>query len=148
MVVLYATKNCEITIRKELLIMQKVTTFFKEATSKVSSGFKKASLMGSAALCTVEASVMNTFADTTASPEEADATMDSTMQSILGFIYKIFRYVGILLLVWAIIQIVMAFKNDDADSKQKGMVLAVISVMLIFIGTLVGPILDAAHVWD
>lgn len=127
--------------------MKKVTTFFKEATGKVTSGVKRASLMGTAALCTVEASMMNAFASDATTSSVIDDEMKPVMEKILDFIFTVFRYVGILLLVWAIIQIVLAFKNDDADSKQKGMVLAVISVALIFIGSLVGPILDATNVW-
>ena len=119
--------------------MKKVTTFMKDATSKVSSGFKRATLMGSAAMCTAQAGMLKVFA-----ADEGTNEMDKIMSRILDLIYKIFRYAGILLLVWAIAQIVMAFKNDDADSKQKGMILAVISVILITLSFAVGPILTVA----
>ena len=124
--------------------MKKVTNFLSNATSKVASGFKRASALGTAAICTAEASMMNVFAEEPTTMN--DPTMNKLMNGILGIIFTIFRYVGILLLVWAIVQIVMAFKNDDADSKQKGMVLAVISVVLILIGTIIMPILKTAGI--
>lgn len=127
--------------------MKKVTNFLSNATSKVASGFKRASALGTAAICTAEASMMNVFATEGVEGPTADTdntTMNDLMNGILGIIFTIFRYVGILLLVWAIVQIVMAFKNDDADSKQKGMVLAVIAVVLTTISLTINPILKAA----
>lgn len=112
--------------------------FFKKSTSKVTTAFKKGSALVTSGMCAANCALVKTFADDT------DATMDSLMTQILNIIFKIFRYVGILLLVWSIIQIVLGFKNEDADSKQKGMVLAIISIVLITISFVVKPILTAA----
>lgn len=123
--------------------MNKMTTFFKDATSKVSSGIKKASMLGTAAVYTAHANMLNVYAEEVSTIEGNSKDMDGIMSRILDFIFMIFRYAGILLLVWAIIQIVLAFKNDDADSKQKGMVLAVIAVILITMSFAIKPILKA-----
>lgn len=65
----------------------------------------------------------------------ADTTVDADklVGRILGFIIKIFFYVGVILLLWAIGQLVFAFKNDDADSKTKAAMLLVVSVILMAI---------------
>ncbi len=56
---------------------------------------------------------------------------DKLVGRILGFIIKIFFYVGVILLLWAIGQLVFAFKNDDPDSKQKAAMLLVVAIILM-----------------
>lgn len=58
---------------------------------------------------------------------------DDLVGTILGFIVKIFFYIGVILLLWAIGQLVLAFKNDDADSKSKAAMLLVVSIILMVI---------------
>lgn len=117
-----------------------VKDFLSRATSKVSATFKKGSALVSSGICAANCALINAYAE----DSDQTATMDGLMTQILKIIFNIFRYVGILLLVWSIIQIVLAFKNDDADSKQKGMVLAIISIVLITISFVIKPILTAA----
>lgn len=66
----------------------------------------------------------------------ADSEMDSIIRSVVSVIFDIFRYIGILLLAWAIGMLVLAFKNEDADSKSRSMMMMVVSVALIGIKTL------------
>lgn len=124
--------------------MNKIISFIKSCTEKVSAKFKKATAAISVGLMTASMSMTRVFA-TDATPN-TDATMDSLMGQVLKIIFTIFRYVGILLLVWSIAQIVMAFKNDDADSKQKGMMIAVISIVLITLSFVLKPILQTVGV--
>lgn len=58
---------------------------------------------------------------------------DALVGKILAFIVKIFFYIGCILLLWSIGQLVLAFKNDDADSKSKAAMLMVVSIILICI---------------
>lgn len=62
------------------------------------------------------------------------------MQSILNIIYDIFKYIGVLLLAWSVGMLVLAFKNEDADSKSRAMMMMVVSIALIGIGAVIGPI--------
>jgi hypothetical protein len=53
------------------------------------------------------------------------------MNKLLDVITTIFLYIGVLLLAWSIGMLVLAFKNEDADSKSRAMMLLVVSVVLI-----------------
>lgn len=74
----------------------------------------------------------------------ADTTVsaDTLVGTILGFVVKIFFYIGIILLLWAIGQLVLAFKNDDADSKSKAAMLLVVSIILMVIR----PVFDSLNI--
>ena len=43
---------------------------------------------------------------------------------------------GWLLLAWGIGQLVLAFKNEDADSKSRAMMLIVVAIILTVVGTI------------
>ncbi len=64
---------------------------------------------------------------------DAPVSASDLVGTILGFIVKIFFYIGVILLLWAIGQLVLAFKNDDADSKSKAAMLLVVSIILMVI---------------
>ena len=129
--------------------MNRIKDFVKQCTSKVSARFKKITTCMATGAMTLNIGMTKVFADDKASGNGdlgKNATMDGLMSAILDIIFQIFRYVGILLLVWSIAQIVMAFKNDDADSKQKGMMIAVISIVLITLSFVLKPILSSVGV--
>ena len=69
---------------------------------------------------------------------------DTLVNEIVSIICKIFRYIGILLLAWSIGMIVLAFKNEDADSKSRGMMLAFVSCVLIAIEPIITAIVGKA----
>lgn len=50
---------------------------------------------------------------------------------IAGIILQIFQYIGILLLILGVGQLVLAFKNEDADSKSRTIMLIFSSIALI-----------------
>lgn len=52
-------------------------------------------------------------------------------------ICKVFKYVGVVLGVYSVGQLVLAFKNEDADSKSRATTMLVVSGILIGIETLV-----------
>ena len=62
-----------------------------------------------------------------------DVDLKQVMGKILGVLTTVFLYVGILLMAWGIGQLVLAFKNEDADSKSRSIMLIVASVFLIAI---------------
>lgn len=63
-------------------------------------------------------------------------TAKSLVQGMLGYVFTIFKYIGWLLLAWGIGQLVLAFKNEDADSKSRAMMLIVVAIILTVIGTI------------
>lgn len=62
---------------------------------------------------------------------------DAMVGNLVGIVCSIFRYIGILLLVWGVGQLVLAFKNEDADSKSRAMMLIVASIILIALKSLI-----------
>lgn len=67
----------------------------------------------------------------------------NVLQKVLGVLCDVFLYVGVLLLCWGVGQLVMAFKNEDADSKSRAIMLIVSSAFLIGIKTFLNTILAA-----
>ena len=109
--------------------MKKIKNFLK--------GFKadaKSALL-TFAVALPGASALDVFA-ANASPSEG-----TLFDNVLGVIYKIFRYIGILLLAWSIGMLVLAFKNEDADSKSRAMMMAVVSIVLVGIPSIINAVL-------
>lgn len=63
--------------------------------------------------------------------DASDGGMSDIINALLDVILKIFFYIGILLLAWSVGMLVLAFKNEDADSKSRSMMLLVVSIALI-----------------
>lgn len=64
----------------------------------------------------------------------------TTMGKLISLMCSMFKYVGIALFVWAIIQFILATKRSDADSKADAIQTAVCGVALIGIGTIVNAL--------
>lgn len=62
---------------------------------------------------------------------------EKVLEQMIDIICKVFKYVGIVLAVYSIGQLVMAFKNEDADSKSRATTMLVVACVLIGIKTLV-----------
>lgn len=58
-------------------------------------------------------------------------TITDIVEEIVGIVGLIFQVVGVVLLIYAIGQLVLAFKNDDANSKSSASTLLVVGVVLI-----------------
>lgn len=67
-------------------------------------------------------------------PEEVNA--GALVDNLILTVCDIFRMIGAILLVWALGQLVMAFKNEDADSKSKAMMVLVCSILLLSVKTI------------
>lgn len=64
-------------------------------------------------------------------PMTSMAGINDMFSSILGAVFQIFFYVGALLLAWSIGQLILAFKNEDADSKSRAVLVIVVSCLLL-----------------
>ena len=73
-----------------------------------------------------------------------DKTGDDVVNAILDVILKMAFYIGIILLAWSVVMLVLALKNEDADSKSRAIMLIVVSVALIGVGATLKPVLGAA----
>lgn len=70
----------------------------------------------------------------------------SIIGRVVGLITSIAMYIGIVLLAWGIVQLVLAFKNEDADSKSRAIMLIVVSVALIGLKPILTAILNGTGV--
>ena len=113
-------------------------------TSIKSTGSKLRKLFYTASLAVVSVNMTVYAGPDTGIPSEVTETADNLVKKFVDIIFYIFRTVGILLLAWAIAQLVIAFKNEDADSKQRATILLVISILLIVLKS----IFDGLNLFD
>ena len=73
----------------------------------------------------------------------AYAGANELVSRIIGTIGNIFQLIGAILLCWSIGQLVMAFKNEDADSKSRAALVMVSSVLLVTMPTILTALLQA-----
>ena len=59
------------------------------------------------------------------------ATVGEILERMISIIGMIFVAVGIILAIYSVGQLVLAFKNEDADSKSRASTLLVVSIILI-----------------
>ena len=79
----------------------------------------------------------------------ANDTTGSLVANILNkVVLPIFMWIGIILLAWAIGMLVLAFKNEDADSKSRAIMLIVVSVVLISLRPIMGAVLSSVSTSD
>ncbi len=70
-------------------------------------------------------------AATIAMQANADGKAGTIVSNLLGYVFGIFFYIGIMLLAWGIGQLVLAFKNEDGDSKSRAIMLIIASIILM-----------------
>lgn len=111
--------------------------------SKIKNSFQNSKVVSVfLSLTTLFSVFCMTYLDTFA----ANVKASDLMGTILGYVCKIAMYVGILLLAWGLIQLFMAFKNEDADSKQRAIMVIIASICLISVQPIVTAITGKAGV--
>lgn len=76
--------------------------------------------------------IVTAFADTATAPSAG-----KTMLSLINLMCSMFKYVGVAIFVWAIIQFILATKRSDADSKADAVQTAVCGIALIAVATII-----------
>lgn len=71
-------------------------------------------------------------------------TGNKVLNAVLDVVFDMAFYIGIILLAWAVVMLILALKNEDADSKSRAIMLIAVSIALVGVGTLLSPILKAA----
>lgn len=64
-------------------------------------------------------------------PAFAAASLSDLLNQMIGIVKAIFVAVGVILLVYSIGQLALAFKNEDADSKTRASTMLVVALVLI-----------------
>lgn len=73
----------------------------------------------------------------TSTTTSSSPTAGKTMMSLISLMCSMFKYVGVAIFVWAIIQFILATKRSDADSKADAVQTAVCGIALIAVGTVI-----------
>ena len=68
---------------------------------------------------------------------KAPPTAESVMSGVISIIFKIAFYVGTVLCISGIFQLIMAYKDDNADGQSRAVRLVVVSLALLSLETLV-----------
>lgn len=63
-------------------------------------------------------------------------TTTGVMNKIKDLVYKIFKYIGFILVIWGVGQLILAFKNEDSDSKSRAIMSIVAGAALFGFETL------------
>ena len=71
-----------------------------------------------------------------------DLTTSGLILKLLGVIFKIAGFIGILLLVWGIIMLALAIRNEDGDSKSKAVLFIVVAIVTTTLGFILAPVMN------
>lgn len=66
-----------------------------------------------------------------------NSTASSLIGNIVAIILAMFRWVGVVLLVWGVAQFIMAIKRTDAESKSDAIQTIICSIVLISLKTII-----------
>ena len=78
-------------------------------------------------------------------PAFAAINAKEVMSNLISLMCSMFKFVGVAIFVWAIIQFILATKRSDADSKADAVQTAVCGVALMAVATIVTKLgLDSA----
>ena len=65
----------------------------------------------------------------------------NAITKVINLVFDLFKYIGIVLALWGGGSLLMAFKNEDADSKTRAIMSLVVGITLVSAGWLLGPII-------
>lgn len=64
-------------------------------------------------------------------------TIQDVLENFIGLLETVFQAVGVVLAIWGFIQLVLAIRNDDPDSKTRATTQAIVGIVLLAIPSLV-----------
>lgn len=76
----------------------------------------------------------------------AYATASEMISRIIGTVLAIGTYIGAVLLAQGVFQLVMAFKDDNADSKSKAIMLILASIILVSLQTVYTSLMQGTSI--
>ena len=62
---------------------------------------------------------------------EGEETVKEILEEMISIVGLVFSAVGVILAIYSVGQLVLAFKNEDADSKSRASTMLVVAVILI-----------------
>lgn len=80
----------------------------------------------------------------TAFADDTNTLGNNVINAVLNVVFNMSMWIGIILLAWSVVMLVLALKNEDADSKSRAIMLIAVSIALIGIKPVVSGILNVA----
>ena len=69
-----------------------------------------------------------------------EAEIQGLLDQILDIVGTIFRAIGIILAVWGVGQLILAFKDENASAKSSASMLMVVGIVLFVMPTIIGTL--------
>lgn len=121
----------------------KAVAVVKEKTAKVVSamtrGIDKVKLAKATFIAAAMSAMMTVAPVAMINPDGVN--IEEIMGSVLGIIFTIAMWVGVVMSVFGLFSLVLAFKNDDADAKSRATQTFIVGASLIGLKTLAGVLL-------
>lgn len=118
------------------MFFSKVKSGIKMIPETVTKFTNKLNWLAVSTCCYLHAAPQSVYASDTNYKE----TMSGILTQFIDIIGDIFIALGILLGTYAIGQLVLAFKNEDADSKSRAATLLVVAIVLIAIKPIINTL--------
>lgn len=67
---------------------------------------------------------------------------ETVATEVIKIICTIARLIGVVLAVWGIVQMILAFRNEDADSKTKATMTIVVGALLFGLSFVIKPLVE------
>lgn len=96
--------------------------------------------IASVVLCCLMIAAMIAFPFATTDKKYGQDIISSVANNMVNIIGLVFRSVGVILAVYAVGQLVLAFKNEDADSKSRASTMLVVGIVLIALPTIISTL--------
>lgn len=98
---------------------------FKKMSNKIKSIATTATL----GVASTVASVVPSFADKEEAAKKVTSS-DDVMTKVIFLAFTVFKYIGFGLLVWGAGQLILAYRNDDSDSKVRAVSCLAVGALL------------------
>ncbi len=75
-------------------------------------------------------------------PTAYAVSAEDAIKKVVKLVFTIFKYIGIVLALWGGGSLIMAFKNEDADSKTRAIMSLIVGIALVTLQSLFGGIVN------
>lgn len=97
---------------------------------KIKNGFRNFMLGATVGMATVMANITPAYAISVDDSTDM-GTFTSTMGKIIGIILTVMRYVGAVLVIYGVYEIIMSFMQNQPEAKTKGIFMVAAGVVLV-----------------
>lgn len=106
--------------------------------NEISTNVSRRNKLMTVGIVLIAATLMMTFVFAFAAPQQTvPGDLQELLENMVFYVGLIFQAVGILLGIYAVGQMIMAFKDENPDAKAKAATLLVVSVILVVMPSII-----------